>query len=179
MEKVFANRYLIAIVPPEPIASDVLKLKEYFRDSYDSKGSLNSPAHITMHMPFDWRADREEELVVIFREFTAKHTPFPIELDGFGSFPPRVIYINVKRNQSLLDNQANLIRHCKKNLKLLNALYRDEPFHPHVTIAFRDLKKDRFQEAWKEFESKPYLAAFEYSHLSVLKHDGKFWREFL
>lgn len=173
------NRYLIAILPPEPIAGDVLKLKEHFRDRYDSKASLNSPAHITMHMPFEWRADREEDLVAVFKEFTSKHAPFPIELNGFGSFPPRVIFINVVKNPSLEEDQEDLVKYCKRNLNLSNALYRDEPFHPHVTLAFRDLKKNHFVEAWDEFTSRPYLALFEYRHLSLLKHDGKIWREFL
>jgi 2'-5' RNA ligase len=172
------HRYLIAILPPEPIASDILTLKEYFRDKYNSKGSLNSPAHITMHMPFEWRADREGHLVDIFHEFTSTHVSFPIELSGFGSFPPRVIFINVVKNPSLNDNQEKLLRFCKTRLNLSNALYRDQPFHPHMTLAFRDLKKDRFAEAWKEFESKRYAAVFEYRQLSLLKYEGKFWREF-
>lgn len=172
------NRYLIAILPPEPIAGDVLKLKEYFRDKYGSKASLNAPAHITMHMPFQWRADREAELVDIFNEFALKHVPFPIEVSGFGSFPPRVIFVDVVKNPELEEDHENLIRFCKRELKLSNALYRDEPFHPHITLAFRDLKKDRFAEAWEEFKSRPYRAAFEYTKLSLLKHDGKYWREF-
>lgn len=172
------NRYLIAILPPEPIAADVLTLKEYFRDKYNSKGSLNAPAHITMHMPFEWRADRETELVTIFHEFTSTHIPFPIELKGFGSFPPRVIFINIVKNPSLEEDQDKLLRFCKTRLKLSNALYRDEPFHPHITLAFRDLKKDQFKDAWDEFKSKPYSATFEYTRLSLLKHDGKYWQEF-
>jgi 2'-5' RNA ligase len=173
------HRYLIAVLPPEPIAGDILILKEYFRDKYNSKGSLNSPAHITMHMPFEWRADREDELTGIFREFTSKHMPFPIQLDGFGSFPPRVIFVNVVNNPSLRENQERLLQYCKRVLKLSNALYRDEPFHPHITIAFRDLKKEQFEKAWEEFQSRPYFAVFEYRQLSLLKHDGKYWQVFL
>jgi 2'-5' RNA ligase len=172
------NRYLIAILPPEPVASEVLKLKEYFRDKYNTKGALNSPAHITMHMPFEWRADRESKLVDAFREFTSKEGPLNIELRNFGSFPPRVIFVDVTKNPLLYESQKRLLAFCKTQLNLFNALYRDEPFHPHVTVAFRDLKKDRFTEAWEEFKDKSYHAAFECRQLSLLKHDGKYWQEF-
>ena len=172
------NRYLIAILPPEPIASDVLKLKEYFHQRYNSKASLNSPAHITMHMPFEWRADRETELVESFDKYASKHVPFSLELDGFGCFAPRVIFVAVVKNPLLDDSQRNLVAFCKSRLNLSNAIYRDEAFHPHITLAFRDLKRKYFDEAWEEFRAKPYLSTFEYRRLSLLKHDGKFWREF-
>jgi 2'-5' RNA ligase len=172
------NRYLIAILPPEPIAGELLRLKEYFSDNYNTKASLNSPAHITMHMPFEWRADREKQLVEILNEFTSKEDPLSIELKNFGSFPPRVIFVDVVRNQALEDCQKRLLQFCKTRLNLFNALYRDEPFHPHVTLAFRDLKKEKFKEAWAEFNDKEFNAVFECRRLSLLKHDGRFWREF-
>lgn len=172
------NRYLIAILPPEPITSEVLELKEHFRDKYQSKASLNAPAHITMHMPFEWSADRETELVKIFTEVSAMQVPIPIELDGFGCFPPRVIFITVVTNPLLDDTRKHLLQFCKTRLNLTNVVYRDEPFHPHVTLAFRDLKESFFEAAWEEFRSRPYKAIFECTQLSLLKHDGKSWREF-
>lgn len=173
------NKYLIAVVPPEPIAGEIFKLKEYFRDRYNSKASLNSPAHITMHMPFEWRTDREELLVETLAPFISKDDPFDIELRDFNKFPPRVIFIDVVRNPVLEERQKQLVQFCKTRLNLLNALYREEPFHPHVTIAFRDLRKDRFLEAWSEFEGRRYSARFECRRLSLLRHTGGAWKEFL
>lgn len=170
------NRYLIAILPPEPIAGDVLKLKEYFRDNYHSKASLNSPAHITLHMPFERKADSEHELVSSFKTFSV--TPFRIDLENFGCFEPRVIFVNVKRSAELEDCERKLTQFCKTKLNLFNAQYRDEPFHPHITLAFRDLKKSEFVRARDEFKSRKYSASFECTRVSLLKHDGKFWREF-
>jgi 2'-5' RNA ligase len=168
------NKYLIAILPPEPFAGEIYKLKEYFRDQYKSKASLNSPAHITLHMPFEF--DNENKLLTKFREITIE--PFTIELKDFGCFEPRVIFIAVKRNPVLDACQQKIMDFCKRELGVFNADYKDQPFHPHITLAFRDLKKDAFQSAWKEFKSKPYEAAFECSRIFLLKHDGKFWREF-
>ncbi len=168
------NRYFIALIPPEPIAGEIYKLKEYFRDRYNTKASLNSPTHITLHMPFEW--DDEEKLVKSLGKF--QFQKFDIELKDFGCFEPRVIFVDVAKNAALEKMQKQLMTFCKTELNLFNAEYRDQPFHPHVTIAFRDLRKPMFHEAWKEFKDKRYSASFECTRLSLLKHDGKIWREF-
>lgn len=167
------NKYLIAILPPEPFAGEIYKLKEYFRERYKSKASLNSPAHITLHMPFEF--DNEEEL----REVgTLKFDPFKIELKNFGCFDPGVIFIGVKHSEGLAKIQNDVASLLRREFNIFNSNYRDRPFHPHVTLAFRDLKKPMFEEAWNEFKDKTYNASFECTRISLLKHDGKFWREF-
>jgi 2'-5' RNA ligase len=168
------NKYFIAIVPPEPIAGEIYKIKEYVRDQYNSKGSLNSPTHITLHMPFEW--ENEEKLVNTLQE--VRFDPFEIELCDFGCFEPRVIFVSVKESKDLHSLQQKVTSTCRRELNILNAQYRDHPFHPHVTIAFRDLKKPMFEAAWNEFKNRKYSATFECSRLSLMKHDGKFWREF-
>jgi 2'-5' RNA ligase len=166
-------KYLIAILPPEPYAGEIYKIKEYFRDQYNSKASLNSPAHITLHMPFEF--DKEEILLSKFKSLAIE--PFTIQLKDFDCFSPRVIFIDVKKNLLLEDAQRKVTDFCKRELDVFNADYKDHPFHPHVTVAFRDLKKNVFHTAWQEFKSKNYEAIFECRRISVLKHDGKLWQE--
>jgi 2'-5' RNA ligase len=168
------NKYLVSILPPEPLATGIYAVKEYVRDQYKSKASLNSPAHITLHMPFEF--DNEDKLLTKFKELEVK--PFRIDLKDFGCFKPRVIFIAVKENPQLEATQRMVTDFCKQELNVFNADYKDQPFHPHITLAFRDLKKDAFQVAWNEFKTKSYEGSFECRHISLLKHDGKFWREF-
>src|ERR1041385_1741938 len=155
------NKYLIAILPPEPFASEIYNLKEYFRDQYKSKASLNSPAHITLHMPFEF--DNEGKLLTKFQELRVE--PFTIDLKDFGCFEPRVIFIGVKKNPALESCQNQVMNFCKRELDIFNADYKDQPFHPHVTLAFRDLKRNMFQTAWSEFKSRSYNAVFECSRI--------------
>lgn len=169
-----ASKYFIAIIPPEPIAGEIYKIKEHVRDQYQSKGSLNSPTHITLHMPFEW--EKEEKLVSILKEI--EFEPFEIELSDFGCFEPRVIFVNVVENRSLNSLQKKVTSTVRQKLNILNSQYKDLPFHPHVTVAFRDLKKPMFETAWNEFKSRKYSATFKCGRISLLKHDGKFWREF-
>ena len=49
------------------------------------------------------------------------------------------------------------------------------PFHPHITIATRDLHKKDFNEALTFFERKKFKAEWEAGGLSLLRHNSKNW----
>ena len=172
------NQYFIAIVPPSPVYDDALEQKQYFKDQYQSRASLNSPPHITLHMPFKWREDKENELVEKLELFTSNVPALTIFLNNFSSFPPRVIFINVEKTGPLEEFYLALKRFCKRELNLFNADYKEQPFHPHLTLAFRDLKKPNYQRAWSEFEQKEYKADFIVDKVALLKHNGKIWEVF-
>jgi 2'-5' RNA ligase len=178
MNKKKLNHFLIAIIPPLHIESEIYELKEYFKANYNSRASLNSPPHITLHMPFDWKEEKTEGFVEDLTRFSETQNGFSIELKDFGSFAPRVIFVDVLTNPTLLTFQKELHRFCKKEFNLFNAQYRDLPYHPHITLAFRDLKKPEFFKAWKEFEQRTYSATFEVNGFTLLRHDGKQWRIF-
>ncbi len=169
------DRYLVAVVPPAPFFEQAQELKEYFRERYHSKASLNSPSHITLHMPFEWRADREENLINSLQQFSSPLIPLKVIFNNFSCFEPRVIFIDVIENKKLNDLQYQLRQFCKKELGLFNADYKDLPFHPHLTLAFRDLKKSEFLKAWEEFKEKKFEGEFRLDRICLLKHDGQRW----
>ena len=49
------------------------------------------------------------------------------------------------------------------------------PFHPHITIATRDLFKKTFYEAWPIFEKEKFEEEWLAESLSVLRHNKKNW----
>jgi 2'-5' RNA ligase len=167
--------YFLAIIPPSPQYEEALGFKNYFKENYQSKASLNSPPHITLHMPFQWKQEKEEELLQTFEEFRPSVKPFSLKLSGFGSFPPRVIFIDVEKNEELSRLHKELHQHCKKELNVFNANYKDKGFLPHLTLAFRDLKKPLYTKAWEEFEKKEYSNQFSVDKFVLLKHNGKVW----
>lgn len=170
-------RYFIAVVPPSPVREEAQALKEYFRDQYASKASLNSPPHITLHMPFLWKLRHEESLIQRLQTFAAGHAAFTLTLNNFGCFEPRVIFAAVQPSEPLHALQHALTRFCRRELNLFNADYQDRAFHPHLTLAFRDLKKSSFAEAWNDFQSRKWVASFHVDAITLLKHDGTRWNE--
>jgi 2'-5' RNA ligase len=172
------KQYFIAIVPPSPLYDDALRLKNYFRAQYNSKASLNSPPHVTLHMPFRWKEEKENELTEALQEFSQGREVFKVQLHNFSAFPPRVIFIDVVANEALTQLYRELHRFCKRALNLFNASYKDQSFHPHMTLAFRDLKKPLFMKAWEEFQARTFSAQFTVEKIFLLKHNGKIWEIF-
>jgi 2'-5' RNA ligase len=170
------KQYFIALIPPSPIFEEAIQLKGYFKEKYNSKASLNSPPHITLHMPFRWKEKKEEELTAKIHQFVKRFEPLKVCLDNFGAFPPRVIFMNVVADELLNQLQKGIQRFCKKELNLFNANYKEQAFHPHLTLAFRDLKKPVFKQAWEEFSHREFKAEFIADKIALLKHSGKIWQ---
>ncbi len=181
--KADTERYFIASVPPSPYFEEVLKFKNHFKTKYQSKAALNSPPHITLHMPFEWKVKAQEKLISSLETFFKVEAPVEVTLKNFGSFSSRVIFVNVINSESLDAMQKRLTQHCKRTLNLFNADYQDRPFHAHMTVAFRDLKKQAFELAWQEFKTKTFEGHYATNQISLLKHvDGQwevFWNFYL
>ncbi len=172
--KVGEARYFLAILPPEEVQSKVMEVKESFRDAFNSKAALRSPAHITLHMPFIWKERNESRLIDLLARAN-KTEKFTLQLNGYGAFAPRSIFIKNDFSQPLIDFQKALVAYTKRELNLFNATH-NKGFHPHMTVAFRDLKKDQFELAWNEFENKGFQTQFDVDSFWLLKYDGKKWR---
>jgi len=171
------QKYFIAIVPSEPLLSEIQNIKQEVFEKHQSKGALRSPGHITLHMPFSYEEDKVDKLINCLSEFQF-NTTFPVSLNNFDCFEPRVIFINVEHNDVLHDLQKQLVNHVKKNLNLFNQSDDMRGFHPHITIAFRDLKKATFYKAWEEYQSKPFSGNFKCQSFCLLKHEKDNWTVF-
>jgi 2'-5' RNA ligase len=169
------SKYFIAIIPPSPIYEEALAWKHFFKDNYQSKASLNSPPHITLHMPFLWKEEKEKVLIEKLDAFSNGRSSLTIQLNNFSCFEPRVIFIDVVKTEELAFLQKEMERFCKRTFQLFNADYRDLAFHPHMTLAFRDLKKQVFAQAWGEVKDKPMSGSFIADQFVLLKHNGVSW----
>ncbi|MEJ2006201.1 MAG: 2'-5' RNA ligase family protein [Cyclobacteriaceae bacterium] len=167
--------YFIAVVPPEPEREELLLLKKIFSEEYDTKAALRSPPHITLHMPFRFRRDREESLSLTLEKFFSQFSTFTVCLKGFGAFPPRVIYADVEENEFLQILQSELKVIMKTAFNIFNADYKERPFRPHMTLAFRDLKKPMFLKAWNKYREENIEMCWEVTHIALLRHTGKKW----
>lgn len=170
------SRYFIALIPPNPIQSEVQQIKEQFRDDFNSKGALRSPGHITLMMPFQWKVKKEDKLFKLLAQAT-KERKFTLRLNGYGTFGQKTIFIKNEISPELHAFQSRLAQYAKRNMNLFNATH-NRGYHPHMTVAFRDLKKDQFDAAWKEFENQPFNYEFEVCSFWLLKHDGKRWNAY-
>jgi len=168
--------YFIAVIPPDAVSHDAQLWKEHFATQYQSKASLNSPPHITLHMPFKMKLRKEPMLIEALSVVGGQSETFDLAIDGFDAFKPRSIFMKILEEKLLNQLHDNIRQVMKRQFNIFNADYRDHPFHPHLTLAFRDLKKDKFELAWQEFQSKSYQETFLVDSFWLLKHDGKKWQ---
>ena len=168
------NMYFIALVAPAVIDQQVLKWKNYFKEHFQCVVALKSPAHITLIPPFWMKEEMEAELMDAINKFSKTQRRFEIMLKDFSAFKPRVIFVDVVKNQQLdeLYHALNDFIYAQNKFPVK----KDErPFHPHVTLAARDLYKKAFHEAWKSFSSKQYDAMWMVNGISLLRHNKKNW----
>lgn len=165
--------YFIAVVLKGVLGEKITGLKEFMAENYSSRRALNSPPHITLVPPFNLEVALEQELINSIRELIVGMDEFEITLNGFGAFSPKVIFVKPEANESL----TRLARKLSISLAdKYNTVKRDErPFHPHITIGFRDLTAPNFHKAWKELQDMPIKGCLLCSSVCLLKHNGKTW----
>jgi 2'-5' RNA ligase len=160
--------FFIALLPPGDIQREVTDFKKVCARLFKASHALKTPPHLTLIPPFSWPRTRLGELGDALDDFALGQPSFEIELKNFSSFPPRVIFVDVVENQQLAVLQLALFHHLKKSVGLEGE--RGNRFHPHMTIAHRDLKKYLFPEAWVYFSEMEYERNFTVESLVLLEH---------
>lgn len=160
--------YFGAIVCPAELDDRIGKYKLWMKQQFGCMVALKSPAHITLVPPFWLAADKESELLVGFSNFQSDMDAVEVELNGFSHFGKRVLYANVVANPALEELQQQTAEYFVQLFP--DEIKKDErPFHPHITIATRDMKPSAFQEAWEEFSKKQLIERFTVTNISLLK----------
>ncbi|HYC41070.1 MAG TPA: 2'-5' RNA ligase family protein [Chitinophagaceae bacterium] len=163
--------YYVALIPPPPVSGDVLKWKKWMEDRFGCVVAQRSPAHVTLIPPFWMKEDLEPALLESLSRFASARDPFPLRLNRFGHFRPRVIYLNVEPAPELSSLRTDLFT------ALFNfpVPHIGNDFTPHVTIATRDLRKKDFSEAWDRFNNMNYDKVWLCCDISLLRHNKKKW----
>jgi 2'-5' RNA ligase len=168
-----ARMYFIALVLPGHLDEKVLAHKQWMQERFGSKVGLKSPAHITIVPPYWMDEEKEASLRQDMTNLARTVSSFALETAGFSAFKPRTIFVAVQESAALneLKKKADdFFRRTDYKMKFDN-----RPFHPHITIATRDLQKKDFGEAWLQIQNKEFKYGFEAEGLSLLKHNGRNW----
>jgi len=166
-------KYFIAIVPEGKLQTQATDLKNLMKDKFNLKYALKSPAHITLKMPFLWNENKEEILRQKLESYLTSYKAFNLVLKGFERFGRRVIFIHVNENIELTDLQLSLSKFCKRELKLVEEL-SDRAYHPHMTIAFKDIKPKLFDEYWAFIKTQKFKEDYTVNDVALLKKvDGR------
>jgi len=166
--------YYVAIVCPEQINEKIQKFKQWMKDRFGCVVAMKSPAHITLIPPFWFVHEHEDALVNAVRSFINDSSSLQIELDGFSHFRKKVLFVRIKESVSLAELKGEVEEYFTGKF---GAIFKkdDRPFHPHITIANRDLKPFHFEQAWEHFSNMIFKETFNSNSISLLKLDPGAW----
>ncbi len=170
------SKYFIAILVKGAAGDLFENIKQEIFTHFNLKAGLRCHAHITLHRPFEWPEHKEKELVKKLSLFTYSGSNFPVYINGTGNFDTRVIFAKVEQSIPLTKLQEELKWYVHKNIGLFNETADLRGFHPHITLAFRDLKKRHFQDVYAFVESLNIKQNFLCHGFSLLKFEEK-WGE--
>jgi 2'-5' RNA ligase len=170
------SMYFVAIICPPELDKIKLQFKSWMKEHAGSVVALKSPAHITFIQPFWVEEDKEERLKQTLQGFKTDMEELEIQLEGFSHFGKRVIFVRVNDNPALNEVKNQVENHFVRSFA--GVIKKDDrPFHPHVTIANRDLKPGDFEKALKHFSGKVIKEKFYTQTISLLKLiEGKWKR---
>tara|TARA_R110002020_G_scaffold264813_3_gene479536 strand:- start:21190 stop:21741 length:552 start_codon:yes stop_codon:yes gene_type:complete len=169
------QKYFLAIVPEGEFQEKVTTLKLEIRDRFQAKFALKSPAHVTLKMPFIYNEAKEDQLIGQLRKFGSSYGPASLSIKGVKTFGERVIYLGVDAPKEFYDFQSALKSFCKRKLNLVDEL-SDRNYQPHMTIAFKDVKKTEFQNILKYAKEVDIYQELKENQISVLKRVKGEWK---
>lgn len=173
MEK---NLYFLGLQPPFALAATITQLKEDISRRYGCTHALNVPPHLTLVPPFRVGTGMQG-LGGKMPAFAASVSPFPVYLRGFGYFENahnRVIFVAVDATSPLQDICRGLSGLVCETLTGMPRR-KEEDFHPHITLAHRDLTSDAFYEAWPHYQNTVFEATFTAQEITLFVHQDRHW----
>lgn len=163
-----ASMYFVAVVCPDEINQKVLSFKHWMRDQFNCIVALKSPAHITLIPPFWIKKEEEVHLITQLQSLNNRREVLTIQLNGFSHFSNRVLFVQVVENTTLVQLKSAVETHF--TIAFPGIIKKENrPFHPHVTIANRDLSPAAFMKAWARFSKENFHATFSTHTISLLK----------
>ena len=170
------NLYFIAVIPPGDICREIEIFKRDFAERFAAKEALKNVAHITLKAPFKLPVEQHGRLAEWFNNLSIEEVPFGLRLKDFDCFIDNlVIFIKPEPNILLTTLQKSIIRQFVPAFPNIRVSRLELKFHPHITVAYRDLTAGQFADAWSEYRNKKYAASFMVNEFYLLQHDTKRW----
>ncbi len=170
--------YLTAIMPPLELAEQIREIKEELSERFRTYAALKPPVHITLYRPVNIKEDFENHLMKVLKPIGYSHAPFKVDLLNYDCFTIQTLFISVVKNSLLGDLQKEISSVFHKNKIDPKEHTGNTTFHPHITVAYRDIPPEAFPVIWDEYKNKKFKRSFLVDHFSLLKHNGKQWQIF-
>lgn len=167
--------YFVALIPQGDVKVQINNIKHQTGGRFGCRQALKSPPHITIIPPFRLQPELVEEMIGVVRNNFEPPANLSIDFSGLGAFETRTIYLDIVADSGI--NAYDLV--AKKIVNQHPALFPNvrfhEVFHPHITIANRDIPPGDFKEMMEYLSKKVLPATCNHFSLEVLHLDRGRW----
>lgn len=165
--------YFIALLADGEVSKEAMIQKQYMLEQYGCRVALKSPPHITIVPPFNIKEEDEEVLTGCLDKIHLPFDSIEVQTRNYDHFGNRVIFIDIESSTSL----GYLVEQVYDHLNACGfPLIKDErPFHPHITIANRDIPKRNFRDIFRQFKEMKLEKLMTISQLTLLKNEPGKW----
>jgi|CXWJ01.1.fsa_nt_gi 2'-5' RNA ligase len=170
------NLYFIALLPSNELTNKIDLERKSFSEKYQSFHALKTAPHVTLIAPFKRAENFEVEMHLQIQDFFTRINSFQVSVNGYGCFQKnnKVIFFKVEKSKELIAMHRQFVYFLRMQLNF-SEKETSYMYHPHITIAHRDLTDDNFEKAWSEYEAKKFNADFLCHQAYLLKHNYSKW----
>ena len=161
-------RFWVGIILPKKIYNEILKTQKKIAEKYETYHGLESSIGPHFTLTYQENIDEKDlkKIENIVHEISKEIKPFKVKIVDFRRFyKNRVIYARVIKSKKL-----NIL-HKKLSYKLskFGKIRLLRGFTPHITIAYKDIIKENYRLAFKEFKRKKIYYEFELKRIYIGK----------
>lgn len=137
-------------------------------------GLARQTPHVTIKSPFD--TNQIDDFVNYLEELARRMKPIHLELEGFGHFGNKVIFLDVKKNQELEDWHGVILKELKEQFGVTPDPFEGENIKFHASIAGFN-REESFQQAYDYLSQYQPKYSFSASELGLFYYlgEGKGW----
>lgn len=168
--------YFIAILPPVQVSDLLQEIRLECSRKFGVFKALRPPVHITLYPPFHLEESCEGNLIRLVNEGTRSLPSFTMQLENYGSFARKVVYVHAIKNhglENLYQATLGVIARNKIDRQIESRI--NQPYNPHITIAYRDVSNAQFTAIWNEYKDRQLQLSFEVERFTLLKHEKQRW----
>lgn len=131
------------------------------------------PSHVTLKAPFD--AAEISGVEAILDGFSREQKKPKIKLEGIGHFNNRVIFIDSKPSNEMVEMHKRLFSKLKQLNWMKFGDFEGDNAHFHVTVASKGIE-DKFDKLWIYAKKENPSFELDVDNISILKHENGRWK---
>lgn len=168
--------HFIGVLLPEDITLTLEDCRRYMNEVYGCKSGHGTPIHVTLVPPFRLQEEYStaDLISAIEKEVLPKGLDFTAHIDNFDAFGDRTLFANViagdawtKLRDKTVQAIINTCPGCTKKDK--------KPFHPHATVANRDIPTGIMTKALQVMNELNLAEDFPVDNITIFERKGNRW----